>query len=42
MLMECSILMMGNTVKWQGGDINIILTKKVSHKLYMFDLLLTI
>ena len=22
MLMECSILLMGNTVKWQGGDIN--------------------
>ena len=21
MLMECSILLMGNTVKWQGGDI---------------------
>ena len=22
MLMECSILLMGNSVKWQGGDIN--------------------
>ena len=21
MLMECSILLMGNTVEWQGGDI---------------------
>ena len=22
MLMECSILLMGNTMKWQGGDMN--------------------
>ena len=22
MLMECSTLLMGNTMKWQGGDIN--------------------
>ena len=25
MLMECSILLMGNTVKWQGGDIHLII-----------------
>ena len=35
MLMECSILLMGSTVKWQGGDINtlnanIVATKKIT------------
>ena len=28
MLMECRILLMGNTVKWQGGDIDCLANPK--------------